>query len=331
MVLYDRPSGKHNGEQSSNYVGFNMRAFYLFVSHQLTDKVSIEAQPEFAATSGATPRFGYPIAKKTDASTIEPEFFGFNRAQMTVTLPKEYELSFGIVKPRMSWDYGAELFWEDQLNTGKFTLSGISVLHDTGIELYKNFELGKLSLPTYVYVLNGGYEFNDNNNQPAFMATVEPELGALKFKGSLYYDKYDKDAKLASMKVLGGIAFEKGPFALRAEGGMGTWENRVVNMAKDSSITLSDGKPKGFYAKLFYRITPWCRALFHYDYMNNDHSGWTPGSEKFTTLSPALLFSVANSSTIMVQYDIADWKRVKSGKEDLIKFNRLTVGWRTTF
>jgi hypothetical protein len=191
--------------------------------------------------------------------------------------------------------------------------------------------LGKLSLPTYVYVLNGGYEFNDNNNQPAFMATVEPELGALKFKGSFYYSKYDKDVKLASMKYLGGVAFEKGPFAIRAEGGTGLWESRVSSMAKDSTITLSDGKPMGFYAKVFYRITPWCRAMFQYDYMSNNNSGWAPGSETYTTLSPALLLSVANSSTIMVQYDIADWKRVKGGKEDLIKYNRLSVGWRTTF
>jgi hypothetical protein len=331
LTLYDRPTGTHNSEQTSNYVGFSVRAFYIFVSHQLTDKVSIEVQPEFAASTGATPKFGSPIAKKTDPSTIAPEFSGFNRAQMTVTLPKEYEISFGIVKPRMSWDYGAELFWEDQMNGGKFTLSDISAVHDTGIELYKNFEAGKISLPTYVYVLNGGYEFNDNNNQPAVLATVEPELGAFKLKGSFYYGKYDKLAKLASVKYLGGVAFEKGPLAIRAEGGMGLWENRVSSMARDSSITLSDGKPKGFYAKAYYRIFPWCRAMIQYDYMSNNNSGWAPGSEKYTTISPALQFSVANSSTLMLQYDIADWKRVKGVKEDLIKFNRLSVGWRTTF
>jgi hypothetical protein len=331
LTLYDRPTGTHNGDQSSNYMGFSFRSLWLLVSHQISDKVSIEVEPEFAASTGATPKFGSPIAKKTDPSTVEAGFSGFTRAQVSVILPKDYEVSFGMVKPRMSWDYGAELFWEDQMNGGKFTVSDLSAVHETGIELYKNYELGKVSLPTYLYVVNGGYEFSDNNNQPAFIATVEPEVGAFKFKGSVYYGTYDKNAKLVSSKYLAGIAFEKGPFAVRAEGGTGLWEKRVSSMARDSTITLSDGKPKGFYAKVFYRITPWCRAMFHYDYMSNNQSGWAPGSEKYTTLSPALLFSVTNSSTIQVQYDIADWKRVKGGKQDLIKYNRLIVGWRTTF
>ena len=72
-------------------------------------------------------------------------------------LPYEVEAAFGIVKPRFTWDYGTELFWEEKIHGGKFSCNDyLGAMHETGIELYKPIELSGVSLPTYFYLLNGG-------------------------------------------------------------------------------------------------------------------------------------------------------------------------------
>ncbi len=341
LTVYDRPSGEHNGVSTSNYVGFSFKELILYVSKELTDKISVDMQPMFSASTGATPSFGNDIAKKADAGSVEPEFHGFVKAQVNVLLPGDYELGFGVVKPRFSWDYGAELFWEDEGNGSKFTTNNyLGAVHDGGIEVYKNFELGSFSLPTWVYILNGGFEFSDNNSQPSILATVEPEIGALKFKVSLNYGKYDTDAKNSFMKYLVGAMWEKGPFSLRAEYGAGTWSNSIVTASDTSGnpISFEDATPMGFYGKLFYRFASWGRLMLHYDYVDNNYTGFfytARGAEKYVTIIPGMQIYLSESSILQIQYDIADWKQTEKfgipGQEDTIKYNRMTVTWRTTF
>ena len=341
LTVFDRPTGEHNGESTSNYVGLTLNGLYLFINKEISEKVSVDLQPHWSASTGATPSFGNDIAKKTPAGDIEPHFHGFVKAQVNVLLPNDFELGVGIVKPRFSWDYGAELFWEDQINASKFTANNyLGAVHDSGIELYRNFEIGDISLPTYVYLLNGGYQFGDNNNQPGFLATIEPEFGALKFKASLSLGKYDEDAEKNYMKYLVGAAYDAGAFSARAEYAAGKWSESIVATKTDEGVplTFKDATPMGYYAKIFYRFADWGRVMLHYDYVDNNYSGFfytALGSEKFTNIIPGLQLYVSGSSIIQVQYDIADWEQTEKfgipGQKDTIKYNRLTVGWRTTF
>lgn len=332
LRVFDYPAGQHNGADGNEYVGFGLLGVYLYFSKELTEKISIDIQPHFSASTGATPKFGADVgAGSSEAGDIEPHFHGFTKAIVTAVLPGNYELSFGIVKPLFSWDYGHELFWQDEGNAGKWSANNyLGAVHDTGFEIYKNFEIGNVSVPVYVYLLNGGYEYRDNNNGPSFMTTVEPEVGAVKFKVSLAMGKFDGEYENSFMKYLLGAAIELGSFSARVEYAAGKWTNSIGG--------TEDAKPWGYYAKLFYRVAPWCRLMLHYDYVKNNYTGFhytAPGSEKYVTITPGIQFSLSSSSAIQIQFDIADWqqkdKNGEIGQEDTLKFNRFTIMWRTTF
>lgn len=327
MDLYDYKDGKMNGLKGHEYSGMDFREMIVYISSEISNKVSIDLQPVFDASTGATPKFGKLLgATKKDPKDIEEGFGGWVKAVVKVVLPKGYELSAGIVKPRFTWDYGGELFWEDEINGGKFSCnSQLGAMHELGFELYKPFEVGKVSLPTYLYVVNGGVEQSDNNNTPMVMLHAEPEVGAFKFQGSLANGKYDAANKYSNTRYSAGIAYEWQNLSARAELAGGTWEK---------SLLTEDANPFGYYLKVFYKFAPWGRAMLHYDFVDNNYSNniSTPGTSTYTTITPGLQLKIANGSSVLIQYDIADWKRQQKGKdEETLKFNRLTVGIRTTF
>jgi len=338
LVLYDDVFGQRTGtavaepvHKHHEYSGFAFRELILYVSSELSDRVSVDMQPQFDASSGATPKFGKDVgAQKIPAGDITPEFGGWVKAVVTVALPHGYEFSAGIVKPRFTWEYGAELFWEDEFNGSKFAANNfLGAMHDTGIELYKSFEWGNNSIPAYLYVLNGGTEFSDNNRGPTVMLHAEPEFGPLRFLGSFVTGRYDDNYQKDMMRWAAGFATEWRTLSFRTEYAGGLWKDELGFQDKK----VFDAEPKGFYAKASYRFLPWAKATVNYNVADHNFSGFffTASSvgEKYTTITPSLQIYAAESSVIQVQYDIADWKK-GDGSEKLV-FNRLTVGWRTTF
>lgn len=328
MTLYDYKDGKSNGIKGHEYSGMDFREMIVYISSELSDKVSLDLQPVFSSSTGATPKFGKMLGStKKDPSAIEDTFGGWVKAVVKVVLPKGYELSAGIVKPRFTWDYGGELFWEDEYNGGKFSANTqLGAMHEIGFELYKPFEIGKVSLPAYLYVLNGGVEQSDNNNAPSVMLHAEPEIGAFKFLGSLASGKYDAGNKYNNTRYSAGVAYELNNFSARAEMAGGTWEKSIGG--------TEDATPFGYYGKVFYKFAPWGRAMLHYDFVDNNYSKniSTAGTSTYTTITPGLQLKFAPSSLVLVQYDIADWKlKEKDKAEQTLKFNRLTVGCRITF
>ncbi len=336
LLGYDYKDGKMNGIKGHQYTGMSMQEMILFVSAELSDKVSIDIQPQFDAKTGATPRFGQKLQEtKRTAGSVFPEFSGFVKAAIKVALPRGYELTAGIVKPRFTLEYGAELFWEDQFNGSRFAISpSLGAMHETGIEIYKPFELGMASVPAYLYIINNSSEYIDNNSSPMVMLHAEPEIGAWKFSGSLASGKYDDENKLNNTRYAVGAAYEWRDISARAEYAGGVWERSVRDIDPiANTVTISDATPWGYYGKVFYRATPWARLMLHYDYVKNNYSGSrsTPGEEKYSTITPGVQFRVMSSSFIQVQYDIADWKQTSDAGSETLKFNRFTVGWRTTF
>lgn len=328
LTLYDYKDGESDGRKGYEYTGMGLREFILYLSSEVSDKISVDIQPVFNTETGATPRFGKDLGEtKKSAGTIDPKFAGWRKAVVTILLPREYELSAGMVKPRFTWEYGAELFWEDEHIGGKFAINDyLGAMHETGIELYKPFELGAVSLPSYLYVLNGGSnEYADNNNGPLVMLHAEPETGALKFQGSFAAGKHDDKNKHTVYRYSAGVAWEGSAFSARAEYAGGTWEKSIEG--------VKDAVANGYYAKVFYRFTPWGRAMLHYDFadMNfNDMNYTKRGGEEYTTITPGIKINVAPSSALQIQCDIADWKRV-DGSGRKLKFTRFAAGWRVTF
>ena len=333
LTMYDYKDGKSDGEKGNEYSGMALNEVIIYFSSQISDRISVDLQPLINAETGATPRFGRKIGNNKNP-TIDPGFREFRKAVLSVILPHDFEMAIGIVKPRFTWDYGTELFWEEEINGGKFSCNDfLGAMHETGIELYKPFEFTSVSLPVYLYLLNGGPGgkknlFNDNNNTPTVMLNLEPEIGALRFHGTLARGKWDDGGKYDMTRYSAGIAYEWTNLSVRAEFAGGNWENSI------HAKKLEDATPFGYYGKVLYSVLPWMKAMLHYDYAKHNFNGFTatqPGEEEYITVTPGIQITVASGSMIQIQYDIADWRKWGSDKDQTLKFNRLTVGWRSTF
>jgi hypothetical protein len=334
MTMYDYTDGTSNGDKGHEYAGMALSEMILYFSSSLSDFLMVDLQPMFNTVTGATPRFGNQMDDNKYLNA-KPVFNEFRKAVLTAYLPHNMEMSIGIVKPRFTWDYGTELFWEEEINGGKFTCNDyLGAMHETGIELYKPFEFSSFSLPMYVYLLNGGPGgqknlFNDNNNSPMAMIHVEPEIGALRLHGSLARGKWDDAGKYNMTRYSAGVGYQVGEISARVEAAGGNWESSIP------AQTMEDATPFGYYAKILYRVNHWAKLMLHYDYVNHNFNGFyspLPGEEIYKTFTPGVQISVAGSAMVQIQYDIADWTKWKSDTENqTLKFNRMTVGLRATF
>ena len=333
LGLFDYSSGTSNDTASSSSTGFDIKEVVLMISQEITDYLSIDIEPVLSASTGATPKLGVKVGGQVKApSARTPGFGGWDRFLVKGTLPHDIEISAGIVKPRFTLDYGAEMFWDDQLHGSKFTCNTLlGAMHETGIEGYKNFELGKVSLPVYLYVLNGNEELiSDDNKTPVGMIHVEPEIGPFKFTGSFYGGKWDPDSKLTVERwSLGGVYTWQG-LSVRSEYAGGLWQKKPT-AAKD---TL-DLKPQGFNVHATYKLASWLKVGAEYSVVDNNFSGnsfTSPTSaipENYTTLSPVVTFIPVTSTNIFIQEEIANWSN--QTKTNQLKYNRSVVGVRSVF
>lgn len=337
---------EHEGRRS---MGMGFSEFILYISAQLSSNLSLDLQPYVDAQTGATPEFDAVTSATQDmyqgdfwgktTNQIKPEFEGFRKAALTVLLPYQVELSAGILKPRFTWDYGAELYWEEEYHGGKFSNSTfLGAMHDTGIELYRNFDIGPVSVPTYLYALNGGInstsEYFDNNSTMAGMIHVEPEFGPFRCQLSALYGTHDEDNDLNMKRFSGGLAYNYMNLDLRSEIAYGHWDQAV-----NTSGRLRDAVTKGGYFKAKYRFASFLSLMYHYDQADKNFDGYNFdlggfGEEDITHTAAIQLF-VAETSIIQIQYDMADWKLKNDSdyslNRDTLKFNRFVIGWRTTF
>lgn len=327
LNLYDYVDGTHNGIHQTQNGGFLSAAeLILFISQEINDYLSVDVQPTFSVNTGATPKLGNDIGAQRDLSK-SPSFGGWDKAEMKALLPYEMQLAFGIVKPIFTMEYGEELFWQDELNGSKFAANThLGAMHESGLELYRDFELGSVSLPVYFYLVNGtGKDFGDNNRHPMLMLHLEPEIGPVKFSGSLAYGKWDASDANDMTRYSAGLQYSLGAFQLRSEFAGGKWAKSIGG--------VKDAVAFGYYVKLFYRITPWLKAMVDANLADHNFNGFfftgAGAGEKYTTVTPGLIFNITDSNLLLLQYDIADW-RVKDDS-DKLQFKRLTLGWRSTF
>jgi hypothetical protein len=327
----------------NDYDGFNFKGVVLLFAQEVSNFLSIEAEPAFSgifATTGATPRVGTDFRPtKISQNSRIAQFDGFQRALLKFVLPKEVELSFGILKPRFTMDYGAELFWEEELNGSAFSCNTrLGAMQETGIEAYRTFEVNKISLPLYLYVVNGNGELGGATNRtPTVMLHVEPELGFLKFSGSFAYGKWDGGDSNAYSRWSGGASATLGALSLRGEFAGGLWKNQNTL----SNASRMDETSSGFNVKASYRWADWGKLMLGYSLSNegiqvNDTSSSggvvAVKTETYGTFTPVLQFNPMNSASIFIQSDIGTGK----GWQDIatplkLSYIRMSIGTRLTF
>lgn len=340
---------KESGSYSAGSY-FSTHAFQLYVSKDITENVAVYAAPEFNASgAGATPSLGKKMGeglKDTAAAAavkLYQLYVGYNIPSLGV------QMRAGYLNLPFTQDYGKELFWHEQHNGGKFTLA--SAWHDTGLELYKAFELGSFSLPVSAYIVNGNGSYNrDNNNSRAVMVHAEPEFGALKTFASFGAGKWGDAVVLATgtmstslvddadkktfYRASVGASYKYKRLALRAETGWGRW-NDYIYSGKDYSRNRDDF---GYYGKLFYTVVPEkLTAMVHYDYYVNDVAAETANvtyaaKEKYDTTYFGLQYEMAPAATFLVGWTVGNWRNTDiPTKRDFVKFDRFQTSVRVTF
>ena len=328
FYLYDQSSGEVDGESQSNNGSAGFNSIILYISKEITDEISVNVDPEIRVSAGATPRLGGEITRVTDAE-IEVEIL---RANLTWLMPNSFQLKMGYLKPLFTWDYGYELFWNEEFHASPVTAnSWLGSWHDSGIELYKSFEPEGCSVPVYLYLLNGGGAEVDNNNGKTVLLHVAPEFmnGMLKLLGSYGRGKWDDDDKYDMERYAFGINLNIKDLTLRGEYMAGTWENQYL-VAEGVRRDIS---PSGSYIKALYNFLPNLRGLVGYSHLNHDFSGFFyTGSgvgETYDTVTLGLNYFLADGVTAMLQYSMVDADRDDGSAA--LEYDRVTLGMRVTF
>lgn len=353
-VLSDNVWGKAmvNGVKSKGSYSagsyFSTHAFQLYVSKDITENVSVHAVPDLgSAGAGASPSLGKKLGE-TLKDTGGATSFKFQELTASMNLVSlGLQLKAGYMSLPFTQDYGKELFWHEEKDGGKFTLA--TSWHDTGLELYKAFEFGSVSMPTSVSVVNGNSSHNrDNNNSRAVLIHIEPEFGSLKTFASFGAGKWGDAVVLATgtfnglvedadMKTFyrasAGLGYTYKRFAIRGEAAVGKW-NDAIYAGKAYSANRDDF---GYYGKLFYTVVPEkLTAMVHYNHYVNDVAASATANyllkERFDTTYLGLQYDFAPAATLMVGYSNGNWRNNDTpAKKDYVKFQRFTTTVRVTF
>ncbi len=324
LYMFDRSSGKRNGEEQHNNISGGINHLYLYFTKEISEWLGINVQTDTQVTASATPRLGSNISRATTASTSTI----IHQAFMTARLPKEYELRVGIFNPLFSEDYAKETWW-DQLYHQNYGLTQLQSYHDSGIELYKSFDFDSWSLPTYFYYLNGNTtsRYVDNNEGKAFLIHIAPEFfnTSLRLLGSFGYGNWDDGNDHGLYRYAAGV----------------DWKHKKLNIlgeylyTRRNDLLLSgglreDGTRDGYRLKAIYRFTPKWQGLIDYSHANLYNLDSTfMRNDTYDEVTFGLDYFLMPSSTIIGQFSLGDASR--SDDSEKLQYRRFTIGWRTTF
>ncbi len=333
FTLLDRTEGQRNGvDQHNNLSGgiYGYDNFFLFLSKNITDWLRVDVYPQWDITASATPALGSDIGRATSTSTSTRLYQAF----MTVQLPRQYQLKAGTFNVMYSEDYAKETWWH-QLYNLPLKLCTLVSWHDSGVELYKSFDFDKWSLPAYFSVLGGNTDRNiDNNDSKTVLLHLAPEFfqGKLRLLGTVSYGKWDGKNNQDAFRNNIGFEWKYKKFNLLGE--YMYWEKKNVLVPSSGTVPTADGVNKGYWIRAMYNINPKWRALIQQSYSNLYQAGLSSTqrdmlSDKYYVTTLGLDFSLTPNSTIIGQYDKGNGHR-SNGSESL-KYDRFTLGWRTTF
>ena len=326
LGIFDRVNGTSYYAPNQKFdltksYGVAFKEFDLYVSGKINEWLSFEVDPKFSASTGATPKIGVTWT----AVATAPAFSGFSHGKAVVifALPGEVEMEIGALHPIFTAEYGRELFWDDEINSGKFAANNnVGAVHDNGIQFYRNFDFGNISMPVYLYYLNGGSTdgFSDVNNEPGAMLHIEPTLGPLTLLGSIYGTRYDAAEKLAWTKWSAGGIFVWEGLTLRSE---------FVKGKQEKAISVSqDANSEGYYAKVLYKVLPWLQLMIHHETVLENAS--VPGkAAKYILNAPGAQIFLADSAILELAVDIADFRLTDNSKK--VIYTRPSISMRITF
>ncbi len=321
MYMFDRTDGSRNGESQHTDISAGINHAYIFFTKEIEDWLKLDVQTDISVSASATPTIGSDIVRADSATTT----FKLYQAFMTALLTQGYELKVGSFNPMFSEEYAKETWWHElyHQNTG---LVYLQQWHDTGIELYKNFDFDKWSLPVYFSVLNGN-QFVDNNEDKTVLLHIAPEFFQTKLRllGSIGTGLWGDGNNGRALYSLGGFDWKYQKFNLTSE-----YLYRKYGHVTTTGNANADGKNEGYYVRAMYTFDPKWRALVKYSHAELYQTGLVNmRSNNYDTTTLAVNYFLTPSSDIIAQYSFIEGNR--SDASEKIKANRFTLGWRTTF
>ena len=324
LYMFDRTQGKHNGKSQHTNLssGVGTHAFVLYVTKQLADWLKLDTATDFGVSASATPAIGSDITRAYN-TTVSTTLRALN---LQALLSGGYELKVGIFNPMFSEEFSKETFWHEQYNMNA-GLCYLQSWHDSGIELYKNFDFSKWSLPVYLALLNGASQYVDNNDDKMVLLHIAPELFQTKLRllGSLATGKWDDGDNGQALFSVGGFDWKYQKFNLTSE-----YIYKKYGHVTTLGTANADGKREGYYIRAMYTFNPTWRALVKYSHAELYKTGLVNmRSDKYDTTALAVNYFLTPNSDIITEYQHIDGER--SDGSDSISADRFTMGWRTTF
>jgi len=321
--LLDRTQGERNGISQHTNLSGGIHTLYLYLSKEIEDWLKLDAQVEYDVSASATPALGSDITRTTSA-TQAAEIY---QVYATALLKDGYELKVGAFKPMFSEDYARDIWWEELIHQNK-GLCYLQSYYDYGVELYKNFDFAKFSLPTYLEVGNGSNRFTDNNESKSVLLHIAPEFfqTKLRFPMSIGYGKRDdKDNDNLLRTALGyDLTLNKWNFA-------GEYlYSKYENVSLGTGLGYADGKREGYFLKTAYRFNPKWRALIKYAHSELYKTGASSmKSDNYDDTILGLNYFLTDGVTLIGEYSHGEAAR-SDGSEKL-NYDRATLGARVTF
>ncbi len=331
FYLADRSDGERNGLDQKNNLSAGVSDLWLYFSKQLADWLSIDVAPRIEVTAAATPSLGGDIERATSAS-VDLDLW---EAYMTVRLPYQVEMRAGALLPYFSEEYATQSWWHEQYH-GNNGLVHLQAWRDNGIELYKNFDFEKWSLPVYLYpYMNGAATGDDddatlldNNGTKSVLLHVAPEAyigdGRIRLLGSIGYGRWDAQDDNDSMQYTLGASVTYKGFNL-----LGEYLFRGLNDVPLLGGGRADYENKGYFIRAMYTFNPKWRALIKWSDVDQPFISTTMLTDNYQDLSFAINYWIFQGSTIIGQVDLVDAER--SDNSEKLEYLRYTLGWRTTF
>ncbi len=321
-----------------------IHALYMAFSFQVSDQFSVTIEPEFGISTGATPSLGRKLGTQQGAGSYRE--WSLHTAYVSALLPWDVELNAGMLRPAFTEDFGERKAFQEHHRIGK-SMTGTNAWHDFGIELYKSIEpMEGLSIPTYLYLLNGNNTLSDNNNNKWLMAHIAPQFWKLRLLGSYGFGKNDDAEEYNSSRLAFGLGGEYGPVWFRTEYVASSYDGYLgygETPTSDSAIYARE--PKGYYVKVGWNVVPdKFGVVVSYDKYTQNYTtfstlGYTGGTasrnttsvgQDLTTIAGTLQYWVAPGGAVLLTADKAMWN-VGDGSVSKLDFMRFTLGGRIVF
>ena len=324
FYMLDRSKGERNNIDQKNNTSAGIHDLYLYFSKTLTDWLSLDVVPKVTVLASATPGLGGDIARSSSSSVD----IDLDEAYVTMRLPKEVELKVGAFYPFFSEEYARQSWWHEQYhgNNGLLTLQS---WRSNGIEVYRNFDFEKFSLPIYLYYLNGDNNdsrFVDNNGGKNLLAHIAPEFffGKLRLLGSFGWGKWDNEDDYDSFQYALGANLNYKSLNI-----LGEYLRREREEVSLTGGGRADGINEGYYIRGMYTFNPKWRVVAKWSDVDLYFPSSTMLTDDYKALSLAVNYWITQASTIIPQIEFVDAER-SDGSESL-EYLRYTLGWRITF